>query len=50
MGGDAFEKPTLLLIANWYLSHRWRTGADVTQAFPYLALAFRFEGTLWASD
>jgi hypothetical protein len=48
--GSAFNKPTVLAIANWWLSHRYRTGEDVSQAFPYLVLAFRVEGELWRND
>jgi len=44
--GEAFNKPTILLLANWYLAHRWRTGADTSQAFPYLVLGFAFSGDL----
>ena len=41
-----FEKPTLLLIANWWIKHRYRTGQDVSQGMPYIVLAFAFKGTL----
>jgi hypothetical protein len=41
-----FNKPSLILIANWYLNHRWRTGADVNQGIPYLVLAFAFQSSL----
>ncbi|MFO0744158.1 MAG: hypothetical protein U1F43_00600 [Myxococcota bacterium] len=44
--GAAFNRPTLVLIVNWYLEHRWRTGADVSQAFPYIVLGFAFGGDL----
>jgi hypothetical protein len=44
--GGAFDNPTLLLIANWWLEHRWRTGADVGQGVPYLAFGFQFSGEL----
>lgn len=44
--GEAFNKPTILLLVNWYLDHRWRTGADVSQAFPYIVLGFAFSGDL----
>jgi hypothetical protein len=46
--GTRFDRPTLILIAQWHLVHRWRTGADVTVALPYLALAFKFQGDLLA--
>lgn len=44
--GEAFNKPTILLLVNWYLQHRWRTGQDVSQAFPYIVLGFAFSGDL----
>jgi hypothetical protein len=44
--GAAFNKPTLLLLVNWYVEHRWRTGEDVDQAFPYIVLGFAFSGDL----
>jgi hypothetical protein len=43
---DTFEKPTLLLIANWWLKHRYRTGQEVHQGVPYIVIAFAFRGTL----
>lgn len=59
-GPSTFNKPTVILIASWYLNHRWRTGepgslpsgtrADdyTTRAFPYLILGFAFESDLLA--
>jgi len=44
--GARFNKPTALLIANWYITHRYRTGADVSQAVPYLVLGFKCSGEL----
>jgi hypothetical protein len=44
--GARFNSPTLLFIANWWLAHRYRTGADSPQALPYLALGFSFSGDL----
>jgi hypothetical protein len=41
-GYSRFNKPTLILIANWYLSHRFRTGQDVNQGVPYVVLGFAF--------
>lgn len=41
-----FNKPTLLLIVNWYAQHRWRTGADVNAGVPYLAIGFAFTSDL----
>lgn len=45
-GFTTFNKPTALLIANWYAEHRYRTGRDVSQAIPYLVLAFAFQSNL----
>jgi hypothetical protein len=42
-----FNKPTLLMIINWHLKHRFRTGADVSRAIPYFVLGFRVSGELW---
>jgi hypothetical protein len=44
--GGAFDNPTVLFIANWWLEHRWRTGQDVSPSYPYLALGFQFTGEL----
>lgn len=44
--GARFDRPTLLLIAQWHLVHRFRTGADVHVGAPYVALAFQFTGDL----
>jgi hypothetical protein len=41
-----FDKPTILLIAQWHLVHRFRTGADVSTGVPYIGLGFKFEGDL----
>jgi len=55
LGPSRFNKPTAILIASWYLSHRYRTGtptsplaADtpdsyVSRAMPYLIVGFAFE-------
>ncbi|MFT5429880.1 MAG: hypothetical protein ACI9OJ_000553 [Myxococcota bacterium] len=44
--GAAFNRPTAVLLVNWYLVHPHRTGADVSQAVPYVALGFAFSGDL----
>jgi hypothetical protein len=44
--GSALDKPTVLLLTQWWLLHRYRTGQDVSQAMPYIALAFRIEGEI----
>lgn len=46
--GARFDNPTIVLLAQWHLVHRFRTGADVTVGLPYLALAFTFQGDLLA--
>lgn len=43
-----FDAPTIILIAQWHLVHRFRTGADVHVAAPYTIVAFRFRGDLLA--
>jgi hypothetical protein len=45
-----FDRPTIVLIVQWHLVHRWRTGADVDTGVPYLGLAFTFEGDLLAPE
>lgn len=52
-GYTRFNKPTLLLIVNWYVEHRYRTGAAATAllpgvfvnspALPYVVLGFAFQ-------
>lgn len=44
--GASFNKPTILVLVNWWLDHRWRTGEDVSQALPYIVLGFAFSGDL----
>ena len=59
----AFNKPTVILIASWYLTHRWRTGREGTdisgdvnnndfrsRAFPYLLLGFAFESDFYPAN
>lgn len=57
-GPSRWNKPTVILIASWYLSHRYRTGAPDTlpfmttsedftsRAVPYVLLGFAFESDL----
>ena len=44
--GSKFNKPTVVLIPQWNVVHRYRTGRDVHQAIPTLVLAFGFGGEL----
>lgn len=46
--GAAFNKPTFIAHAAWWLKHRDRTGDDVSQGIPYVTIAFRAEGDLWS--
>lgn len=45
-GYSAFNKPSVLLNVAWYLTHRYRTGAEVSQAVPYVVLGFAFQSDL----
>jgi hypothetical protein len=45
-GYTAFNKPAVLFNIAWYLQHRFRTGADVNRAMPYLLLGFAFQSDL----
>jgi len=45
-GYTAFNKPAVLLNVAWYLQHRYRTGAEVSRAVPYLVLGFAFQSDL----
>lgn len=45
-GYTAFNKPALILNVAWYLEHRFRTGADVSRAMPYILLGFAFQSDL----
>jgi len=45
-GFTQFNKPTALVIANWYIDHRFRTGRDVSGAIPYLIVGFAFQSDL----
>lgn len=41
-----FNRPTLILIVNWYAEHRWRTGLDVSPAIPYIVVGFGFQSDI----
>lgn len=47
--GSRFNRPTIILLSQWWIRHPWRTGVDTHPAIPYAVLAFSFEGTLWPS-
>ena len=46
--GTQWNKPTLVLLAQWWAKHRYRTGTN--PALPYIALAFVQQGDLMISD
>lgn len=41
-----FNKPTMILLLQWWAKHRFRTGQDVSAGVPYLVLGFRFQGDI----
>jgi hypothetical protein len=45
-----FNKPTLLLLSQWNVLHRWRSGRDVITAYPTIIIAFAFSGQLWGKN
>lgn len=45
-----FKDPTLVVVANWWVEHRFRTGEDVSTAFPYFIAGLSFSGDLWTSE
>ncbi len=48
--GAALNAPTVILLAQWWLDHRYRTGEETSQGFPLIGLAFRVHGDLLALD
>lgn len=44
--GSRFDSPTVVVLAQWYTRHAYRTGEDVSQGIPYVAAAFIFSGDL----
>lgn len=48
--GLALNAPTLILIAQWWLDHRYRAGEETSQALPLIGLAFRIHGDLLPLD
>ena len=41
-----FNGPTVLLLTQWHLRHRFRTGEDSSQVIPQILLGFDFRGDL----
>jgi hypothetical protein len=44
--GAALNAPTVLLLAQWWLDHRYRTGEESSQALPLVAVGLRIHGDL----
>lgn len=44
--GAMFNTPTVLLVTQWWLDHRYRAGEETSQGVPLIALGFRFQGDL----
>ncbi len=42
--GRAINNPTIVLLVQWWVLHRYRTGADVPTALPLIGLAFQLTG------
>jgi hypothetical protein len=42
--GARFNTPTAFLLVQWWLKHRFRTGADTPQALPLIGVGFQFTG------
>ena len=42
----AINTPTLVVLSQWWLKHRYRTGADVSQAMPFVVVAFSMTSDL----
>ena len=43
-----FDSPTLILLINWWLDHRYRTGAETATAIPYIGVALKVSGDFLA--
>jgi hypothetical protein len=42
--------PTAFVIAQWWLQHPYRTGAEQPQGLPLIAAGFSLQGDLWSRD
>jgi hypothetical protein len=42
-----FHSLTAFVLAEWYLAHRYRTGADVSAGIPRVVIGASFQGDLW---
>lgn len=46
--GATFNQPTVFLLAQWFVMHRYRTGEQVSQAIPLVMLGFQVSGDFLA--
>ena len=44
--GAAFDSATIFVLLNWWLKHRYRAGAEVSAAVPFLSVGFSFTGKI----
>ena len=42
--GAAFNTPTVFILVQWWLKHRFRTGLDTSQALPLMGIGFQMTG------
>jgi hypothetical protein len=42
--GAKFNTPTVFILVQWWLKHRFRTGVDTSQALPLLGVGFQMTG------
>jgi hypothetical protein len=45
--GTRFDKPTLFVLAQWWLAHPYRAGQQQPQALPLIAAGLTFEGDMF---
>jgi hypothetical protein len=42
--GAKFNNPTVFILVQWWLKHRFRTGVDTSQALPLMGIGFQMTG------
>ncbi|MEN0065197.1 MAG: hypothetical protein AAGA48_23840 [Myxococcota bacterium] len=47
--GSRFDRPTLFVVSQWWLSHPYRAGQEQPQGLPLIAVGFAFDGDLISS-
>jgi hypothetical protein len=47
--GARFNRPTLLTLVQWHVSHPYRAGQERNAGIPLVAVALQFDGDLWKS-